>query len=371
MSFSELKPPPGLQGAVFSNEQKEEARRTCRLLFISLMTSRVCNLHCPDCYAWNKDLATSTVLTKKERKDIMFQAKQLGAKTLRIAGEGEPLLDDGFWDLVDNASELSMDVFFFTNGTFITKDVANKIAKYGNLTPVIKFSGDSETMEFLTGGKGFFRKGNFINFAGLRIPTYLMNAIEAGLNRTDPDGNSRLGIEFLLRRSNLNFACDIFRWARRNNIVPYFEQNLEAGRALEWDLYDDQRIDNSDAFDLSKTLRAIDQREFGFTWSPSIPYLVGGICESEKEGCKKYTYNIVISSEGQAYPCYATKISLGNVRELNLFDILNHPNRLQLLSKPIFNCLCRVYSRSSKNKAVKSPADLDICFDYKILYCPI
>jgi len=364
MPFSELKPPPGLQSAVFSNEQKEEARCSCRLLFISLMTSRVCNLHCPDCYAMDKDLATGTVLTKEERKNVLLQGKQLGAKTLRIAGEGEPLLDDGFWDLVDYASELGMSVFFFTNGTLITKDVANRIAKYGNLTPVLKFSGDSETMEFLTGQKGFFRKSNFINFDGLEIPTYLMNAIEAGHNSTDCEGNSRLGIEFLLRSSNLNFACDIFRWARRNNIVPYFEQNLEAGRALDWSIYDDQRVDDSMAFNLSKTLLSIDRKEFSLTWSPSLPYLVGGICESEKEGCKKYTYNVVISSTGEAYPCYATKISLGNTRTNNLIDILKHPYRLQLLSKPSFNCLCRVYSRSSTDTAAKSPNDLDIRFDY-------
>jgi MoaA/NifB/PqqE/SkfB family radical SAM enzyme len=364
MPFKTLRPPPGLRGAVFSEEEKEKARHSYRLLFISLMTSNHCNLCCPDCYSAGSPSSGDPLLSSKERRDVLRQAQDLGARTLRIAGEGEPLLDSGFWDLIDCASELGMDVFFFTNGTLVSPAVAQRIARYGNLTMVMKFSGDPKTMEALTGEKGFFRKHQFVKHDGLNIPIYLRNAIDAGLSQVDSDGNTRLGIEFLLRRANQCFAVDIYRWARQNHIVPYFEQNLEAGRALTWNQYEHQRISDLDALDLSRTFLAIDEAEFGFTWSPSVPYLVGGICETEVDGCNKFSYNIVISPIGYAYPCYATYINIGCVRKMPLCAILEHPYRKQLLGTPHFKCLCRVYSRTILKRTIESPDDLDNSNDY-------
>jgi MoaA/NifB/PqqE/SkfB family radical SAM enzyme len=283
---------------------------------------------------------------------------------LRIAGEGEPLLDTGFWNLIDCASELGMDVFFFTNGTLVSPAVAQRIASYGNLTMVMKFSGDPKTMEALTGGKGFFNKDQFAKHDGLNIPIYLRNAIDAGLSQVDSDGNTRLGIEFLLRRANQCFAVDIYQWARRNHIVPYFEQNLEAGRALTWNQYEHQRVTDLDALNLSRAFLAIDEAEFGFTWFPSIPYLVGGICEKEMDGCKKFTYNVVISSSGNAYPCYASYLPLGNTRFASLMSIVNHPYRKLLIEHAQFNCLCRVYNRTTRSRKVETPEDLMPSFDY-------
>lgn len=363
--MTELKNPPALKGTLFSDQEKEIARADNNLLFISLMTNPLCNLACPDCYVGEKGLIGNE-LTIEERKRVLDEAKELGARTLRIAGEGEPLLDKSFWETINYATqELGMDAFFFTNGTKINEKIATRIYENPRLTAVLKFSGSPATMEYLTGNKGKFRKENFIEHDGILIPKYVKQMIDVGMNQPDEQGNSRLGIEFLVRKSNYGFAFEIFRWARRNNIIPYFEQNLEAGCANAWSSYSRERVDDKDAFALSQRLCEIDKNEFGFIWKPSIPYLVGGICESELSGCKKFTYNLVVASNGEMNPCYATKFSLGNIRKNSLREGLTHPIRKKLLRNPNYNCLCRVYSRSSADHQVQEIKDLDKKLDYK------
>jgi len=116
---------------------------------------------------------------------------------------------------------------------------------------------------------------------------------------------------------------------------------------------------------LSKRLANIDREEFGFEWRPSIPYMTGGICETELSGCKKFTYNIVISSKGEGQVCYAVKFPIGNVRDVSLKEILEHPIRQHFLDNPLYNCVCRVYNRSGQpNLIVGIKPEVDYKTEY-------
>ncbi len=64
------------------------------------------------------------------------------------------------------------------------------------------------------------------------------------------------------------------------------------------------------------------------------------------------------------HPCYAACFSLGNVRTHSLQEGLNHPIRRELLDKPKYSCLCRVYSRTAQRNEVQTPEDLDTSVDY-------
>lgn len=359
-----MKAPPKLMGTVFTGDEKEKARKEGSLLCISMMTDPVCNLDCPDCFIGEKKL-TGTELGLDERKNILEQARGLGARTLRIAGEGEPFCDEKIWATIDYAARLGMDAFVFTNGTKINRDVAARMGAYGNLSLALKFSGPPEFMERMTGSKGFFTNDKFVEHDGMRIPIYLKNLMDMGLNATDGEGNSRLGIEFLLRRSNYVYAVPIFEWCRRNGVIPYFEQNLEAGNALEWGAYPLERVPDRDALLLSKKLLGIDKTKFGFTWKCGIPFLVGGIGE-EGGGCRRFTYNLVISSKGDAYPCSSAYFSLGNSRQKTLKQMLSHQTRSELLRNPDYRCLCRVYQKTKIGKEVLTPRDLDRTKDYSL-----
>jgi radical SAM protein with 4Fe4S-binding SPASM domain len=90
-----------------------------------------CNNNCLHCYI-NLPLddlnALNNELTTDQWKDILKQAADLGALSVRFTG-GEPLLRNDFEDLYLYTRRLGMKVIIFTNARLITKDLANLFTK--------------------------------------------------------------------------------------------------------------------------------------------------------------------------------------------------------------------------------------------------
>ena len=59
-----------------------------------------------------------------ELKDILVQARSMGAKYLVIPGKGEPLLDVNFFPLIEYAQKIGMVCEVNTNMSLINKDIA-------------------------------------------------------------------------------------------------------------------------------------------------------------------------------------------------------------------------------------------------------
>ena len=90
-----------------------------------------CNNNCIHCYINQPENDTSAAdreLTTDEWKDILQQAADLGALTVRFTG-GEPLLRQDFTDLYLYARQLGMRVMLFTNARLITPQLADLFTK--------------------------------------------------------------------------------------------------------------------------------------------------------------------------------------------------------------------------------------------------
>jgi len=110
--------------------------------FVLISPSKHCNLACTGCYA------SSTSRTKEHldydtvKRIIQESHDQWGARSVAISG-GEPLMyrSDGK-SILDMARELPFMYFkIYTNGTLITKDVAEAMASVANITPAISIEG--------------------------------------------------------------------------------------------------------------------------------------------------------------------------------------------------------------------------------------
>lgn len=103
-------------------------------LYISIINS--CNLRCQGCWV--------DVSHKQNKIDVaalnrmIDEAKQVGNSFFGLLG-GEPLMHKGLFDVL----EAHPDAYFqvFTNGHFITDDVAKRFRKLGNVTPLISVEG--------------------------------------------------------------------------------------------------------------------------------------------------------------------------------------------------------------------------------------
>ena len=103
-------------------------------LYISIINS--CNLRCQGC--WVDVAAKQEKIDVEKMNDIIGQAKEMGNSFFGLLG-GEPFLHKEILQILED----NRDVYFqiFTNGHFITADMAKELNRLGNATPLISVEG--------------------------------------------------------------------------------------------------------------------------------------------------------------------------------------------------------------------------------------
>jgi Fe-coproporphyrin III synthase len=114
-----------------------------------------CNLHCAHCYSNSFDHAYDGELKTEEMLDIVDGLADFGCPVLLISG-GEPMKREGVFDVAQRASDRGMRVVFSTNGTLITPELSERIAKIGASYVGISIDGRPATHNKFRGMQGAF-----------------------------------------------------------------------------------------------------------------------------------------------------------------------------------------------------------------------
>lgn len=122
------------------------------VLFVSI-TNR-CNLRCRGCWVTVGDgSAASLPLPALER--IIVQSKRRGNFFFGLLG-GEPLMYDGLWDLLERHRDCCFQVL--TNGTLIDDEIARRMRRAGNVTPLVSIEGRGEVGDTRRGGRDVYNR---------------------------------------------------------------------------------------------------------------------------------------------------------------------------------------------------------------------
>jgi radical SAM protein with 4Fe4S-binding SPASM domain len=292
-------------GMEFSPKEIAEARSRNGLLSMELELSRTCNLRCVYCYAASgKPLENE--LTLIEIEDAVEQAAQLGAKKIIVLGGGEPLLYPQLLEVLDCIVNKNLVVDLFTNGTLITSDFARELYLRGVGVVIKMNSRKAAIQDFLADREGTYTA----------INKGLVALQEAGY----PDEDHSLGIETIICRQNYDELPDLWRWARRQEIVPYVEAMTLQGRATK---HPELEVPPDEIKTLFETLARIDSEELGCNWTPHPPLVASQ--------CARHEYSCTITSNGEVHPCPGVNISAGNIRDQKLADILTNSKMIQEL----------------------------------------
>ena len=114
-----------------------------------------CNLHCAHCYSNSFDHAYDGELETSEMLDIVDNLADFGCPVLLISG-GEPMKREGVFDVAQRASDRGMRVVFSTNGTLITPELSERIARIGASYVGISIDGRPATHNKFRGMQGAF-----------------------------------------------------------------------------------------------------------------------------------------------------------------------------------------------------------------------
>ena len=120
--------------------------------FLLMCPTMCCNLRCLGCSAGEYTMDDSLDFKTVDR--VIRQAKKLGIYFFTISG-GEPYV----WPHLLKMFEKHNDCYFqtYTNGTLITKKMAKKLAKLGNVAPAISVEGYEKETDYRR-GKGVHKK---------------------------------------------------------------------------------------------------------------------------------------------------------------------------------------------------------------------
>src|SRR5271167_4904997 len=127
---------------------------TPRLIFWEV--TKGCNLRCIHCRATATELMSPNDLPTSKALDIISQIADFGNPILVLSG-GEPLYRADIFELAEYATSRGLRAALATNGTLVTKDVAQKIKKAGIKRVSISLDGsDATTHDTFRGIPGAF-----------------------------------------------------------------------------------------------------------------------------------------------------------------------------------------------------------------------
>jgi radical SAM protein with 4Fe4S-binding SPASM domain len=125
-----------------------------RLIFWEV--TKGCNLRCIHCRATATELMSPADLPTSKALDIITQIAKFGNPILVLSG-GEPLYRPDIFELAEYGTGLGLRVALATNGTLVTKDVAEKIKHSGIKRVSISLDGsDAATHDSFRGIPGAF-----------------------------------------------------------------------------------------------------------------------------------------------------------------------------------------------------------------------
>ncbi|OOM75947.1 antilisterial bacteriocin subtilosin biosynthesis protein AlbA [Clostridium puniceum] len=124
-------------------------------MIISWNTTNRCNLKCTHCYR-DSGKEIQGELNTKEAKKLIDEIAKANFKIMIFSG-GEPLMRDDIFDLINYAAKTGLRPVLGTNGTLITKEVAQKLKGAG-------ISAIGISLDSLNSEKHNFFRGNDLAF---------------------------------------------------------------------------------------------------------------------------------------------------------------------------------------------------------------
>jgi MoaA/NifB/PqqE/SkfB family radical SAM enzyme len=121
--------------------------------FLMISLTDRCNLRCQGCWVTPADPPRALSVDELDR--LIAAANAHGSCFFGLLG-GEPLLHPHLWDVIARHPDCYFQVF--TNGTLLTPEVAERMRRLGNVTPLISIEGREAVGDVRRGGDGVYRQ---------------------------------------------------------------------------------------------------------------------------------------------------------------------------------------------------------------------
>ncbi|WP_407397340.1 putative heme d1 biosynthesis radical SAM protein NirJ1 [Anaerovibrio sp.] len=161
-------------------------------------STKTCNLKCRHCYMSSDNKKYQNELTTEEAKSFIDDLADFKVPVLLFSG-GEPLIRPDFFELAEYAQNKGVRPTLSTNGTLITREVAQRIKDIGVGYVGISLDGLKNVNDKFRGVDGAYEKA----MQGIQ------NCVAVG---------QRVGLRFTINHHNIQELDNIFDFIERENI---------------------------------------------------------------------------------------------------------------------------------------------------------
>ena len=161
-------------------------------------STRTCNLKCRHCYMSSDAKKYNDELTTEETKRFIDDLADFNVPVLLFSG-GEPLIRPDFFELAEYAAKKGVRPTLSTNGTLITRDVAQRIKNIGVGYVGISLDGLKDVNDKFRGHEGAYEAA----MKGIE------NCVAVG---------QRVGLRFTINHHNIQELENIFDFIEAENI---------------------------------------------------------------------------------------------------------------------------------------------------------
>ncbi len=294
----------GYKGGTFSPEELEKARANGNPLTLDMAIQCGCLNNCSFC--GYKDTQKGDKLTSKEIRDTIYRFSEIGGKSVKILGEGEPLLRKDILDLFDYTYGLGLQPVLFTCGDVLGDDeLAKKIHGVDGVNIVRRLNNSQTTVMLKYESKNQDQIVQREGYSKLRDRA-LERLIEEGFNNSSP---TRLGFGIVILSANYNEIPKTYTRAIKENIYPLLCPLMPIGKASEKEYRDKIGVTPEKIVELSTRLYNI-AKENGIEVTCPADFPGGLPCDISRAG-------FYIGDTGDIYLCESEE-KIGNVKEISL-----------------------------------------------------
>lgn len=263
--------------------------------------TRSCNLRCRHCLNSSGD-ALDNQLNFEEFKDMILEFSKAGIQEIRFTG-GEPLVFPKVFDLIKLCTELGIYTSIGTNGTLITKNIAQKLKSSGLKKAIVSIDGTEKKHDYIRGEDNYKKAMDGID-----------NLIELGID---------VRINSVIMKENMDDVIDFAKQINDKKQSLFIRRFIESGRGT--DLKDNMLTKEDYEYvrnELKKELETgqyvnghyLRNKDEVVNSRIHIPFKI-------KDGCKAGERALVITPEGNIHLCGFLAAQgfppVGNVRDVS------------------------------------------------------
>ncbi len=332
-----------IRGWAFDRRTIEE--NVGRLLTLDIDYGSTCTLNCPSCFRKNNsiDKASDRTLGFNDLTKRILEAKQLGLRSVKFLGAGEPFENFGFLDFLRFLKSEGIIPLIFTKGHVLGDDILVKkyfgylgISTGEALVDALYECGASIMLGFNSFDDKLQAKlvGAPIEYVAARNRSLLM-LVDRGFSKPNP---TRLALAVNpITKWNISDAFEIYKWGRLRNFYVIVTPTMISGRARKtatWKAitppYEElvELYTKIYRFNIETGLQTLQQvREEG------ISAYAGG------HPCNQVSTGMYVTLGGTVLSCPGSEVAVeGNVWTTSLAQIWEESNNRKRAGK--FNCGC-------------------------------